>query len=251
MDKNQIRLKKGVRPIYFKDAEIKDVDQTKREVHILLNSFGNVDDDRDRVHKGAFAKSLAERGPESDTNRKIAWLKFHKMEMPIGTWLKLWESDRGLEGIGLVDKTDEGNKTLIQIESKSLNQASIGFEYIWDKIEYDDAKDVYDVKELNLWEGSMVVLGSNPLTGVLETSGKEFDDIVAEAMGDLEKHLKGIEDYKSQFNIRKLFAKLLALAEYGAKPSKDTLRRTNKPQIKVINLVNVLTEVLKSQTIKS
>lgn len=251
MNKNEIRAKKGIRPIYFKGGqsfELKDLDLSKREIHMRLNAFDNVDDDWDRVHKGAFAKSIAERGPKSNTARKIAYLKFHDMQQPLGVFKELFESDHGLEAVGVIDKTPLGDETLVQIESGTLNQHSIGFEYVWDKMEFDEDEEVFEIKELNLWEGSIVTLGVNENTPVLEVRGK-FEDIVAEAMGDLEKHLKNIE-YKSQYDIRKLFAKLLALAEYGSKPSKDTLKPKSKPQIEVINWAHVA-EGLKSQTIKS
>ena len=74
MDKNEIRTRKGIRPIYFKGGgaiDQKGLNLSKREVHMVLNAFDNVDDDRDRVHKGAFAKSLAERGVGTDTPRNF------------------------------------------------------------------------------------------------------------------------------------------------------------------------------------
>jgi len=232
MNLNELKLKKGIRPVYFKGAgEMKGFDLTKREVHMILNAFGNKDDDGDIVQKGAFAKSLLERGVGSKTDRKIAYLKFHDMKMPLGTFKELYETDRGLEAVGRIDETALGDETLIQIQNKTLNQHSIGFEYIWDKIDYDETNDAFIVKEINLWEGSLVVLGTNENTGVLEVRGKDFDDQVAEVMSDLEKHLKGIE-YKSQYDLRRVFSKVLTLVEHATlKPSKDTL----KPDIKTVD----------------
>jgi len=245
MDKNEIQAKKGIRAIRFKGGEaltMKEVDLSKREVHMVLNAFGNRDDDGDVVHKGAFAKSLAERGVDADTPRKIAYLKYHDMQQPLGVFKELFETDRGLEAVGVIDRTQFGDDTLVQIQSGTLNQHSIGFEYVWDKMEYDEEEDTFHIKELNLWEGSLVKLGVNENTPIVEVRGK-FTDAAAEIFDDLEKHLKSIE-YKSQFDIRKIFSRLLALAEYGAKPSKDTLRTEKQAAVDVIDFGKIA-EVIK------
>ena len=246
MNQNELKLKKGVRPVYFKGAgSMKEFDLSKREVHMVLSAFGNKDDDGDMVQKGAFAKSLSERGVGAKTDRKIAYLKYHNMQMPLGTFKELFESDRGLEAIGRIDETQLGDETLIQIQNKTLNQHSIGFMYVWDKIDYSEQEDAFIVKEMNLWEGSLVTLGVNENTPVLEVRGKDFDDQVAEVMADLESHLKGIE-YKSQYDLRRVFSKVLALVEHStSKPTKDTL----KPQIKSVNW-ELIAQVVKSQTLK-
>ena len=249
MNRHEIQLKKGVRPVYFKGAgemNIKEVNLQSREVHIVLNAFGNKDDDKDIVQRGAFAKSIEERGPKSQTHRKVAYLKYHDMKMPIGTFSDLWETDENLQAVGRVDKTAEGDVTLEQYKSGTLNPHSIGFEYIWDKIDYSDAEDAFIVKELNLWEGSAVTLGVNENTPLLEMRGKNIDDIVSEANADLEKHLKGIE-YKSQYDIRRTFARLLSLVEAKSKPSKDTLKgEKGEPKIEPVRW-DVIAQAIKSQ----
>jgi hypothetical protein len=151
--------------------------------------------------------------------------------MPLGSFKELYETDRGLEAVGRIDETPLGDETLIQIQNKTLNQHSIGFQYVWDKIDYSEKDEAFIVKEINLWEGSLVILGVNENTPVLEVRGKEFDDQVTEVMADLEKHLKGIE-YKSQYDLRRIFSKVLALVEHAtSQPDKSTL----KPEIKPVN----------------
>ena len=51
--------------------EIKDIDTQKREVSIYLSKFDTMDSDMDVIKKGAFSKSIQERGPGSSSNRKI------------------------------------------------------------------------------------------------------------------------------------------------------------------------------------
>ena len=65
-------------------SEIKDLNSEKREVAVYLSIFDNLDSDNDVITKGAFTKSILERGPDSITNRKIAFLRHHDWQQPIG-----------------------------------------------------------------------------------------------------------------------------------------------------------------------
>ena len=68
--------------------EIKDVDAKSRKVSMYLAHFGNIDSDQDMIVKGAFSKSLQERGVESTSNRKIAFLRHHDWKMQIGKFVE-------------------------------------------------------------------------------------------------------------------------------------------------------------------
>ena len=57
--------------------EIKDLDTVGRRVKFAAAAFGNVDSDNDTISYGAFNKSISERGPESQSNRKIKFLRYH------------------------------------------------------------------------------------------------------------------------------------------------------------------------------
>ena len=71
--------------------EIKDIDTAGR-VQVALSKFGNVDSDGDVITRGAFSKSIQERGHESQSNRKIKFLRYHDFEHEIGVWKSLEES---------------------------------------------------------------------------------------------------------------------------------------------------------------
>jgi hypothetical protein len=68
-------------------SEIKDISSDKRQVAVYLAKFDNIDSDNDMIKKGAFTKSIQERGPDSPSNRKIAFLRWHDWEKPIGKFL--------------------------------------------------------------------------------------------------------------------------------------------------------------------
>ena len=70
-------------------AEIRDIDSVGRKVAVYLAKFDNIDSDNDMIQKGAFTKSIQERGPQSAGNRKIAFLRHHNWEMQIGKFLEL------------------------------------------------------------------------------------------------------------------------------------------------------------------
>ncbi len=88
--------------IQFKSIalEVKDIDTAGRRVKVGLSGFGNVDSDGDVINRGAFSKSIQERGPESSTNRKIKMLRYHDFEHEIGVWKSLEETHEHLVGIG-------------------------------------------------------------------------------------------------------------------------------------------------------
>ena len=57
-------------------TSIKDLSLGKREVAMYLSKFNTIDSDNDMIIKGAFEKSIKERGPKSSSNRNIAFQFF-------------------------------------------------------------------------------------------------------------------------------------------------------------------------------
>lgn len=228
-----IELKKkkcGSRPILFKgyDAQQVNVDETNRKVSGYLASFNTIDSDSDMIIKGAFAKSLAERGVNSTTARKIAYLWQHDMKEPIGKFTELKEDDFGLYFEAELDDIELGNRVLKQYKSGTLNQHSIGFKYVWDKTEFDEDKEAYILKEVNLFEGSVVTLGMNentPFTGM-----KAFDmgEQSASLTKETEMFLKSLSP-ELEYQARQLISKHIALTE--AKEPHKALQTDDKPQL--------------------
>lgn len=158
--------------------EIKDVDTSSRKVAMYLAHFGNIDSDQDMIVKGAFSKSLQERGVDSTSNRKIAFLRHHDWKMQIGKFIELKEDENGLYAVGELGNSTIGNDALCDYQDGIIREHSIGFKYITDKIKWiEDAtmasKGFYQVNEVALWEGSAVTFGANEMTPVLEVSKSE------------------------------------------------------------------------------
>ena len=234
----ELKRKKGLRPVYFKAYDMADfnIDLTKREVKMVWSAFGNKDDDQDIIIKGAFAKSINERGPASTTHRKIAYLKYHNYNLPVGPVKQIWEDQKYLIAIANIDPTPEGDTTVTQYQSGTLNQHSIGYRYIWDKVEYSEEDDAFIVKEIDLWEGSVVVAGANENTPLLEMRGMNMEQQVAQAMDDLERMLKNVE-LSNQYNLRRTISKLIALTELR-EPGKP-LPKHDEPPVKEIDYAKI------------
>lgn len=171
---------------------IKDISLEKREVAMYLSHFGNIDSDGDLLVKGCFKKSLQERGVDSSSNRKIAFLRYHDWNMPIGTFVKLEEDDFGLFAVAKCGNSTMGNDALLDYQDGIIREHSIGFKYIADKIKFieDSSMDnggFWNISEVALWEGSAVTFGANDLTPVIQVSkGENKVDIVAGISNEME-----------------------------------------------------------------
>lgn len=143
------------------------MDDEKHVIRVKFASFGNKDSEGDILVKGCFAKSINERGPQSDTNRKIAFLWQHDIYDPIGKVLEIEELDDGAYAtvqLSNFDAVPNAKRAWYQLNDGDINQFSFGFQYVWDKMEYIEEEDAYLVKEVVLHEISVVTLGCNERT---------------------------------------------------------------------------------------
>lgn len=205
---------------YFK-AKVDDINVDSRTVSGYFAVFGNKDLSGDIIIKGAFAKSIQERGPGTDNGNKIAFCWQHDIKNPIGRITVLKEDDFGLYFEAIMDTIEEAERALVQLKSGTLNQFSIGFNYIWDKIEYDSDLDAFICKELYLAEGSVVTLACNPMAQFEGMKSADLEDKRIEIRKALEQELKGLS-FSKAFVLRQLISDQLSLA--SVQPS-DTLKK--------------------------
>ena len=186
--------------------QVKDVDIKTRRVTIMLSKFDNIDSDGDVIRKGAFSKSIQDRGPESPSNRKIAFLRYHDWEQQIGKFISLEETGDGLVAIGELGRSSKGNDALLDYQDGIIKEHSIGFNYIQDKMDLVTAGsgDFWDIKEVALWEGSAVTFGANALTPTLDVSKgnkPELIDKLNEKMSGLISAIKSGGTDERLYNI--------------------------------------------------
>lgn len=200
-------------------------DNEKRTIVGYGAVFDNVDRDRDKLIKGCFEKSISERGPESGGSGKILMLYQHDTRDPIGRITKLEETSKGLYFESEIDDVDSGNRVLKQLESGTINQFSIGFNYVHDKCEWKkdkDGTDYYEVKEVVLYEISPVSIAANPETEFLGfKSVEEYDDAYGEFSREIEDALKGL-NIQRKHEIQRIIAKAVSLSSVS-KPIKESL----------------------------
>lgn len=179
----------------FSVKEMSVVDADKHTIEIKFAAYGAPDSDRDVLIKGCFAKSISERGPESQTNRKIAFLWQHEMHDPIGKIISIEEKEDGAYAVVRFSDFDavlNAKRAYTQLRDGDINQFSFGFEYVWDKMDYDEEQDVFIVKEVKLYEISVVTLGANQATEYI----RELNDTE-----ELKNYLKELSTKdKNKFN---------------------------------------------------
>jgi hypothetical protein len=189
-------------------------DENSLTVSGYLSIFNVVDSDSDMIVKGAFAKSITERGPDSDTHRKIAFLWQHDMKSPIGKMKVLKEDNIGLYFEAVLDDPESvplAKQALAQLKSGTLDQFSIGFQYVWDKMEYDEALDAFVCKEINLFEGSVVTLGANEYTFFDGMKSSQMKDAKTKLLKETESFIKSLPA-EQQYACRQIITKNIQLA---------------------------------------
>ena len=131
-----------------------------REFEGLGSVFGNEDLGGDIVLPGAFAKTLAEYR-KTGTSPPMFWM--HDPTRVPGKWLEMSEVDDGLRVKGVLAPTELGNEIHTLLTMEAVKGLSIGYqptEVDWDK----DGRRL--LKQVNLWEVSVVSLPMNPLAQV-------------------------------------------------------------------------------------
>ena len=189
-------------------------DENSLTVSGYLSIFNVVDSDSDMIVKGAFAKSITERGPDSDTHRKIAFLWQHQMSQPIGKMKVLKEDNIGLYFEAVLSDPEAvplAKQALAQLKDGVLDQFSIGFSYVWDKMEYDEALDAFVCKEINLFEGSVVTLGANEYTFFDGMKSSQMKDAKTKLLKETESFIKSLPA-DQQYACRQIITKNIQLA---------------------------------------
>lgn len=152
--------------------EVKDMDSVGRRVKVAFAAFNNIDSDKDVIRKGAFSKSIQERGPASNSNRQIAHLRYHDWEHQIGKLVSLEETDTHLIATSDLGRSTKGNDAFLDYQDGIIREHSIGFNYVQDKMQLHGEGDqaYFEIKEVVLWEGSAVTFGANSLTPTMDVS---------------------------------------------------------------------------------
>lgn len=160
--------------------------------------------------RGCCAKSINERGPESNAKNKIIHLWQHRTDEPIGQFTVLTEDDYGLYFEAIYDEIPQAERALRQIKSGTLNQYSVGFSYVWDKMIYDEKTEAILLQEIELYEGSIVTRASNAETYTIRSEDVEKEKELLDE--ETEDFIKSVPRSR-QLELRQLISKHISLAK--------------------------------------
>ena len=187
--------------------------------------FDVVDSYKDVVIPGAFVKSLQQH-MDSGTMPALLWQ--HNTSEPIGVWTLMQEDKKGLyvEGRLLVDDDPLARRAYAHLKAGSVSGLSIGFKTVDE--EYDRENDTMKLKEVELWETSIVTFPANTAARVENVRAADI--------------IKNIRDFEAVlrdelgFSARK--AKKLASGGWSALHVRDD--QDDELLEKLNNLINVL-----------
>jgi uncharacterized protein len=144
--------------------KVKSFDEPDGSFEGDLAVYGNEDLGGDVIQPGAFKRSIANQG------NVVPLLWQHRPDEPIGT-LTLEDTPGALKVKGqLLLDLPMAQKARTLLKAKIIKGLSIGY----DTITQDFDNGVRHLKELRLWEGSVVTFPMNPLATV--TAIKTLDD---------------------------------------------------------------------------
>lgn len=155
--------------------KIKSVDADEGTFEGYASVFDNIDLGNDVIKKGAFARTI------KNQSEKVPILWQHNMDEPIGISTEMVEDNHGLKVKGKlilgVKKAREAHELL---KAGAIKGLSIGFDIVDESFE----KGIRVIKELRLWEFSVVTFGMNPLATVTATKNRK----------DLEARIEKLEN---------------------------------------------------------
>lgn len=211
---------------------VKDVDTKSGIVTGYFASFDTVDSYMDMIVKGAFKKTIIERGP-SGTNQ-IKHLLQHDCDEPIGFIQVLKEDKIGLYFESKMSSTDDGQDVLTMYSEGIYNEHSIGYRTIKEE-RVDDANGnllYFKLAEVKLWEGSTVLWGANSNTPFLGFKSADKPSLKNELDAKFEKCIKAISlgNLKDE-TYQKLEIELLKIKEaYNSLIIPQSQNRTEEPK---------------------
>lgn len=189
---------------FFATCELKALNDTEEGVFEgYASTFGNIDSTNDIIAQGAFTKSLMEREP------KVLWQ--HDMRKPVGKVLEAREDAKGLYvKVKLATKTSLGADAYEYMKAGVIDRLSIGFRTKF--AEYDSENDIRTIKEVELFEFSLVTIPANDMAEV--TGVKSVPDDV-----------RGFEKFLRENGYSRTAAK--AITARGIKGYQDVLREAD------------------------
>ncbi|WP_313548356.1 HK97 family phage prohead protease [Corynebacterium sp.] len=169
------------------DIHVKAVEEPSEETGVMVAYaaiFNNVDSYGDVILPGAFANSLKE---YEDKERPIPLLYGHDFWDPFSNIGAVTEASEDEKGLKVTAKFDLENPKAAQVfrlvKEKRLAQMSFAYDIVEAAMAERDGEHVYELKEIKLFEVSVVPIGANQETEILEA--KSWDSLSPAERQDL------------------------------------------------------------------
>lgn len=155
-------------PFKFEKSVVEDDEYYRFEGY--ASTYNNVDRGDDMVMRGAFSNTLKDRNPNT-----IKILYQHDPEKPLGVGERFKDDENGLFFAGMMPKQlSWARDTMALIKCGAIDSLSIG--YIPVKYDYDD-RGIRQLKEIDLYEVSPVVMPMNPKAVITASKKLDVDDV--------------------------------------------------------------------------
>jgi HK97 family phage prohead protease len=188
---NGSELVREVKSLPFFVSDIQD----DRTVTGIFSVFGNLDEIKDRVHPGAFTKTMS----EGRKRFKFLWQhdfslppvahiksvrELTRAELPASVLESAPDATGGAEVTRVYFENDFANWVYQGIKTGAVDEMSFGYDTIKYEIDEESKADngwpIRELKELRLWDISDVIHGCNPATVASKTTDTlaEFMDLI-------------------------------------------------------------------------
>lgn len=162
-----------------KEYKALDSEQTvhDREVTGIAAVFGNVDLGKDRIHSGAFRKTIGERksrivhlwghdDKQPPTAKLIDLKEVGRNELPADLRNEFPDATGGLQVTRRYLETPRAQEILEGIKSGAITGMSFGYEVPRGRFDLEKSTDgtIRNIREIKLWEVSDVLYPMNPAT---------------------------------------------------------------------------------------
>jgi HK97 family phage prohead protease len=159
-------------PIGCKRSRLEAVEDRKIKGYPIV--WGEKNDFKEIIMRGATQSSLNARGVGSEKNPIVVLLQ-HDQRQVLGLPTVLKEDDYGLYfEADIITGVQYADEALAQVRQGALSQLSVGFNYVWDKVSYEHSADTFVVKEVKLYEISLVTFSSSEGAKLQERSYGDF-----------------------------------------------------------------------------
>ncbi len=153
-------------------AQFKAIDEDQGIFEALVAVFGNVDRCGDRIHKGAFANTLAKWAESGDPIPVIYSHNWDNIDAHIGEVLEATETDEGLLVRGQIDlEEDPARRVFKRMQRRTLKEFSFAYDEIecerTDQGDKAERRYINELLELELYEVGPTLVGMNPDTQLL------------------------------------------------------------------------------------